>query len=241
MSFKFNLDGSAPSAPETERGEAPTEEVHPPPNAAPPSIYNVLIVHPELKFLQTPPPQTAHPHTDIIPYEYEGGYKVWECSLDLVTYLSESVSFSGKSVLELGAGHALPAIQALRMGAKEVAVHDYNREVVENVSIGNVAMNGGTARYFCGGWGGIQGGYDVVLTAETVYTEELCGKLARCLMRILGGGVAYVAGKSCYFGCGGGVRVFEKAVRELGGGVEVVKVVRDGVSNVREIVKVTGM
>jgi protein-histidine N-methyltransferase len=43
------------------------------------------------------------PH-DIIPFEYEGGLKTWECSLDLVQYLDGDQellgSLMGKSVIE---------------------------------------------------------------------------------------------------------------------------------------------
>ena len=39
---------------------------------------------------------------------YEGGMKIWECSLDLVKYLSETVAdLHGKKVLELGCGAGL--------------------------------------------------------------------------------------------------------------------------------------
>jgi hypothetical protein len=36
---------------------------------------------------------------------YEGGMKIWECSIDLVKYLSGTVvDLHGKKVLELGCG-----------------------------------------------------------------------------------------------------------------------------------------
>lgn len=72
---------------------------------------------------------------DIISGEYEGGLKVWECSMDLVNYLAEEIArndhLSSKghklcssdvisalrpngSTLELGCGHGLPACLILR-------------------------------------------------------------------------------------------------------------------------------
>ena len=41
--------------------------------------------------------------TDIIPGVYEGGLKTWECSIDLVKYLSEqpNEAFENKTVLEV--------------------------------------------------------------------------------------------------------------------------------------------
>lgn len=44
------------------------------------------------------------PH-DVIPFEYEGGLKTWECSLDLVQYLDGHqdllVPLVGKSIIEV--------------------------------------------------------------------------------------------------------------------------------------------
>lgn len=41
-------------------------------------------------------------HTDLISGVYEGGFKLWECSIDLVQYLiDEKVNLDGKHVLEV--------------------------------------------------------------------------------------------------------------------------------------------
>ena len=55
--------------------------------------------------------------TDLVAGEYEGGLKLWECSLDLVEYIhdrqQDNTSFlANKRVLELGCGHALPGMWA---------------------------------------------------------------------------------------------------------------------------------
>jgi hypothetical protein len=76
--------------------------------------------------------------TDIIPGKYEGGLKVWECSIDLCNFLSEcihhihrcndgkndkngviikaiyNVLYQGGSIVELGCGHALPGCLMLK-------------------------------------------------------------------------------------------------------------------------------
>ncbi len=74
--------------------------------------------------------------TDLIPGCYEGGLKVWECSIDLCSYLLEQIHNSnnnnsssnsnsnssdvqgalsnGGSTLELGCGHGMPAIMILK-------------------------------------------------------------------------------------------------------------------------------
>ena len=70
-------------------------------------------------------------------------------------------------------------------------------------------------RYFAGSWEalpaalaarGLAGGYDVVLTAETLYSLEAMASLYRCIRACLrpGAGVALVAAKSYYIGVGGG-------------------------------------
>ena len=53
----------------------------------------------------------AENNSDLIPSVYEGGLKIWECSVDLVGYLMESgIGFEGKRVLEIGCGAGLPGI-----------------------------------------------------------------------------------------------------------------------------------
>jgi len=78
---------------------------------------------------------------------YEGGFKVWECSIDLVRFLSSeednsscSSYFAGKKVLELGCGHGLPGIYALKCGST-VHFQDFNSEVIEQLTIPNVIAN----------------------------------------------------------------------------------------------------
>jgi predicted nicotinamide N-methyase len=61
--------------------------------------------------------------TDLITGVYEGGFKLWECSIDLVQYLiDENVPLDGKSVLEVGCGHGLPGIFCSLVG-KDTTVH----------------------------------------------------------------------------------------------------------------------
>jgi predicted nicotinamide N-methyase len=80
--------------------------------------------------------------TDIIPGVYEGGLKTWECSVDLVKYLSDlqNSEFENKSILELGCGSALPGVYCLTRGAN-VDFQDYNQEILSLVTIPNVLIN----------------------------------------------------------------------------------------------------
>lgn len=77
--------------------------------------------------------------SDLVSGVYEGGFKLWECSLDLIQFLSTSnYDFNGKKVLEvrnfflfkileidfyfskkkkLGCGHGLPGIYCMKRGS----------------------------------------------------------------------------------------------------------------------------
>ncbi|KAK4388014.1 Histidine protein methyltransferase 1 [Sesamum angolense] len=85
-------------------------------------------------------------NSDLVPGKYEGGLKLWEGSLDLITALSSEIqdgrlSFPGKRVLELGCGHGLPGIFACLKGAAVVHFQDFNSEVLQCLTIPNVTVN----------------------------------------------------------------------------------------------------
>ncbi|KAJ1794258.1 hypothetical protein LPJ59_004575 [Coemansia sp. RSA 2399] len=85
--------------------------------------------------------------SDVIKGVYEGGLKTWECSIDLLNYIVDhlddlSVNLGGARVLELGCGTALPSLHILKTtpGAC-VTMQDYNRDVLELVTLPNVLCN----------------------------------------------------------------------------------------------------
>jgi len=105
-------------------------------------------------------------NTDLIPGVYEGGLKVWECSLDLCRFLAhvmdgtmstesdfrhvtEAVRRSienGGSAFELGCGHGLPACLLLRESVRRhtksvVVFSDFNDFVLRDVTIPNALLN----------------------------------------------------------------------------------------------------
>lgn len=90
------------------------------------------------------------------------------------------------------------------------------------------------------GDGGDDGVFDLILTAETCYTEKVCGEVAAVLAALLkrGRGVALVAAKRFYFGTGGGAACFRRDAERLGLAVAVVAVDDDGRSNIREVMEV---
>jgi predicted nicotinamide N-methyase len=89
-------------------------------------------------------------NTDLVPGVYEGGLKVWECSVDMCRYfLRKNIVIKGH-VLELGCGHGLPGIWILKQAIAKsqpksvdcfVAFSDYNEFVIRDVTIPNAAVN----------------------------------------------------------------------------------------------------
>ncbi|XP_024544691.1 histidine protein methyltransferase 1 homolog [Selaginella moellendorffii] len=85
-------------------------------------------------------------NSDLVPGKYEGGFKLWECAIDLVDTLRREIqdgqlSFRGKRVLEVGCGHGLPGILACIKGASVVHFQDFNAEVLKCLTIPNVHAN----------------------------------------------------------------------------------------------------
>uniref|UniRef100_A0A914MA04 protein-histidine N-methyltransferase n=1 Tax=Meloidogyne incognita TaxID=6306 RepID=A0A914MA04_MELIC len=79
--------------------------------------------------------------TDLENKVYEGGLKIWECSLDLC-YFIDSMSFEGFNVLELGCGAGLPSILAALNGASSLTLQDFNDYVLEANTKINFQLNG---------------------------------------------------------------------------------------------------
>jgi SAM-dependent methyltransferase len=199
---------------------------------------------------------------DVVPGLYEGGAKVWECTADLLALLlgggALAARLPGARVLDLGCGGGLLGAAALLGGAAEVTLQDLNAPVLAELAAPNVVRNAGAgatrrAALLAGSWeamrhalqpgaGGEAGahlrrGFDLVLSAETLYREEAHGTVAALLAALLRpGGAALLAAKRFYFGVGGGTRRFMAAAAPAAGlRCEVVAVVEDGKSNVREV------
>jgi len=203
-------------------------------------------------------------HHDIVSGVYEGGFKLWECAIDLVKYLNnikankqstgDCVNFQDAKVLELGCGHGLPGIYALQQGAT-VHFQDYNEEVLTELTIPNVFSNMGAhledtrsrAHFFAGDWDEVndllakeESTYDVILSADTLYNQNSHKKLYNVIASRLKPktGIALIAAKSYYFGCGGGVQTFLDIVSsENDLSAKRVHFIEDGSSNTREIIQ----
>ncbi|KAN0011713.1 hypothetical protein ACTFIU_007279 [Dictyostelium citrinum] len=187
--------------------------------------------------------------TDLIPGVYEGGFKLWECSIDIINYLfEEGIDLKGKKVLEIGCGHGLPGIYCLLNGSI-VTFQDYNEEVIYNLTQPNVLINGGDinrAKYISGDWKFVDqllenDKFDIILTSDTLYNVGSFKKLYNLISNHLEtNGKCYLASKTYYFGVGGGIRKFEELVKILNRlSIKTVRDIKDGISNVREVVEIT--
>lgn len=227
---------------------------------------------------------TLEQESDIVSGIYEGGSKVWECSLDLVEYLSSSMNSKDAKadgialpvrVWEVGCGHGLPGcyllhrwiVQERRHLNWSVVFSDFNEEVVLDATISNIVLNcrigvppndsddapinaGDVTQHVKLGSGDWKdqskqmldqgyGKFDLILAAETLYTEKASKDTAELLIRHLdpSNGVAFIATKRYYFGVGGGVDCFRAYATGLF--IETVKVIDNGTGNIREILRIT--
>jgi hypothetical protein len=89
--------------------------------------------------------ETIPEDVDIIPRVYEGGFKLWEGSLDLVEFMLTNRSIlpatGNGRVIELGCGHGFPGIAAISMGYRSVSFSDFNEDVVIRVTWPNIVLN----------------------------------------------------------------------------------------------------
>ncbi|XP_017075589.2 histidine protein methyltransferase 1 homolog isoform X2 [Drosophila eugracilis] len=175
-------------------------------------------------------------HSDLIAGVYEGGAKIWECTDDLLIYLSEKLENSfwkGKRVLDLGCGSGLLGIYALKNGA-QVDFQDYNKDVLEYITYPNILLNleetltddekleflDKNTCLYAGDWFHFTQltidveKYDLILTSETIYNIENQQKLLETFAgRLKSDGIVLVAAKSHYFGVGGGLEQFSDKIK----------------------------
>ena len=82
--------------------------------------------------------------TDLITDVYEGGFKIWECSYDLLKYMQqigETEPVKDRNVLDLGCGSGVIGIACALQGAEFVTFQDYNAEVIKGITIPNYLAN----------------------------------------------------------------------------------------------------
>jgi hypothetical protein len=98
--------------------------------------------------------------SDLVRGAYEGGGKLWECAMDLARFVCADEETLHRvappprrsppggenkprraKVIELGCGHAIPAMTLAALGADDVVLADYNPEVLRELTVPNVRAN----------------------------------------------------------------------------------------------------
>ncbi|CAI4229094.1 unnamed protein product [Auanema sp. JU1783] len=155
--------------------------------------------------------------SDITTHVYEGGFKVWECSIDLCNLIEQNKdTIKDKTVIELGCGAGLPGILASIVGAKHVTFQDFNDCVLKCFTRDNALQNEvliETISLVGCSWQNIglvkEKSFDVILTSETIYNENDYESLHSALDYCLSAdGVCWMAAKFFYFGLTGSVPSF---------------------------------
>ncbi|KAL9611798.1 MAG: hypothetical protein Q9167_003566 [Letrouitia subvulpina] len=107
---------------------------------------------------------------DIQPNIYEGGFKTWECSMDLATYLAgrprqvNDLLIEDCNIIELGAGTALPTLALFQrfLGStvspqrRHLILADYNPSVLELATIPNFLLTWASHLKPCNGVGDLE-------------------------------------------------------------------------------------
>ncbi|KAF7632415.1 hypothetical protein Mgra_00008195 [Meloidogyne graminicola] len=162
--------------------------------------------------------------TDLETGVYEGGLKIWECSIDLCNFI-DSISFEGFNVLELGCGAGLPSIVAALNGATSLTLQDFNDYVLETCTKRNFQLNGIDLEkcfFIASDWNNCEElknskKFDIILTSETIYNENNYIPLLNLMNELLAiNGEIYLAAKSYYFGVGGSIDSFKKLIQSKG-------------------------
>eukprot|EP01057_Protomagalhaensia_wolfi_P000424 Protomagalhaensia_wolfi_Nauph_80__423@NODE_1232_length_1644_cov_156_854206_g947_i0_p2_GENE_NODE_1232_length_1644_cov_156_854206_g947_i0NODE_1232_length_1644_cov_156_854206_g947_i0_p2_ORF_typecomplete_len237_score28_56Methyltransf_16/PF10294_9/2_5e18Methyltransf_31/PF13847_6/5e07Methyltransf_23/PF13489_6/2_5e06Ubie_methyltran/PF01209_18/0_0015MTS/PF05175_14/0_0045GidB/PF02527_15/0_0043Methyltransf_25/PF13649_6/0_015Methyltransf_20/PF12147_8/0_019Methyltransf_11/PF08241_12/0_069CMAS/PF02353_20/0_0 len=197
---------------------------------------------------------------------YEGGDDVWECAYDLVDYLKGSeqveqliVKKGVLRVLEIGAGHGLPALaicqarEALRLPT-QVILQDFNEETLlrktRRVYESSLDLSLINVELVACSWetmvkennSELNLDYDLVVSAETLYRkenfDEIIGIINRCLVAKPDALILF-AQKRFYFGLGGGAMPFSIHARSTEISSEVVNTAMSGNANVRDILLIS--
>lgn len=159
---------------------------------------------------------------------YEGGFKTWECSYDLVEYLDtyqkeifkEDCEFN---ILELGCGSGLPGIYCQKYHECNVHFQDYNQQVIEQLTIRNTKLNIVNIdrnRYFSGSWKEClsiipKHNYDLILSSETIYDADNYQSFHEMIIHSLKPhGYLLLACKRFYFGLDGSSDAFIHFIQE---------------------------
>ncbi|BFZ54239.1 Histidine protein methyltransferase 1 [Savitreella phatthalungensis] len=110
---------------------------------------------------------------DVIAGLYEGGFKTWECSVDLARLLQTQTPV--QTILELGCGSALPALTLLKTGGTRIVLQDYNEAVLRYLTLPNVLLAWAACR--SGGNWQSDGELNVTDEIKSAFASEMGGRL----------------------------------------------------------------
>ena len=192
-------------------------------------------------------------NTDLISGKYEGGIKIWECDEDLLQFLPSiyNDTWKNKNILDMGCGHGLPGIYLLLKGINEICFQDFNKEVLDNITknyINQLKENLGLnfenkIKFVDGDWGMFQYDkkFDIIISGDTLYNNQNYEKIYNLIKNNLNkDGEAYFASKRFYFGVGGGSSEFKQFIIDRNEfKISQVKQIKDGINNIRVILKIT--
>lgn len=167
--------------------------------------------------------------------KYEGGFKVWESTRDLIKFLTEDQIIINELLhrgapfksLELGAGSSLATLALLSRLIKdplfdnhyEFHIQDYNWEVLASLTLMNFASNlpldylealieTRCLQFFYGHWNNFKASskYDLIIMSEVIYDAENYEALHNILAQYTKkNGFVVLATKDTYFGLSGGL------------------------------------
>jgi protein-histidine N-methyltransferase len=185
--------------------------------------------------------------SDVIPKQYEGGLKTWECSIDLLNFMMEhvdSIKSQVSAVLEVGCGSALPGIFCHKIisNPKLFVFQDFNQNVLESVTVPNVLLNLKPSsfenfKFFYGDWKNFpeklpKKSFDLILTSETIYRSESYQMLLDIFLDSLSdkeGARVLLAAKDYYFGLGGSVQQFINFASLKGWNIRILRQFSEGI------------
>ena len=181
---------------------------------------------------------------------------------DGATRLANVLKTSSNQIViaELGCGTALPSLRLVTLlyssgykGKLTIYFQDLSPETIESVtkpnvltafkSLGSDFMERIEPHFVASSWDefrDVAGRADIVLSSECVYREDLFASHSDVIERILAPqGIALVAAKRYYFGCGGGTIEFaDYLAQKTALKADLAAVFENGMSNTREILAI---
>lgn len=185
-------------------------------------------------------------NSDLENGKYEGGFKVWEGTYDLIDFINNDQDVIGNlidrnnklRILELGAGAALASLALIQRisccdqfdSDYRIHIQDYNWQVLASLTLTNLVINLPHEylrevidldyfRFFHGDWKNFKRRtkYNLILMSEVIYNADNFGSLHNLIeTHTKKSGYVVIATKNVYFGLTGGLYEWLKFMEDLG-------------------------